>query len=66
MEEEDIEWVVRRLCLNHSGRPLSMRAENLHQWLIAATRDDTSDSTNWQNVVAIVQKEFHHRTMSKE
>ena len=32
-----------------------MRAEHLRQWLIAATRDDAPDATNWLKVVAITR-----------
>ena len=46
LEEEEINWAVRSLCLNRSGGPLGMRAEYLFQWLISATQDDTSDATN--------------------
>ena len=46
LEDKEISWVVRRLCLNHSGGPLGMRSEHLRQWMIAATREDTPDATN--------------------
>ena len=45
-EDEDIDWVVHRLCLNCSGGPSRMLAKHLHQWLIAAMRDDSPDATN--------------------
>ena len=37
-----------------------MRAENLHQWLIAATRDDDPDATNWLKVVTIMQAAYRY------
>ena len=43
-----------------------MRAEHLRQWLIAATWDDSLDSTNWQNIVDIVQAEFRDETLSEK
>ena len=58
LEDEDISWKVRRLCLKRSDRPSGMLAEHLHQWLIAATRDDSPDANNLQKVVDIVQSAF--------
>ena len=43
-----------------------MRAEHLRQWLIAATRDNSSDDTNWLKVVAIVQAAFQDRALAEE
>ena len=43
-----------------------MRAEHLHQWLVSATQYDTSDATNWQKVVAIMQVAFLDGTLSDE
>ena len=57
-EVEDIDWAVRRFHLNRSGGPSGMRAEHLIQWLIAVTRDDSPDDTNWLNVVTIVHAAF--------
>ena len=36
-----------------------MQAEHLHQWLIAATRDNSSGATNWLKVVATMQAALH-------
>ena len=43
-----------------------MQAEYLHQWMIAATPDDSPDATNWLKVVAIVQAGFHDGMMDEE
>ena len=43
-----------------------MRVEHLCQSLIAETRDDTPDATNWQKVVAIVQAAFRDGTLAEE
>ena len=43
-----------------------MRAEHLHQWLIAATQDDSPDATNCQKIIAIVQVEFCYGTLAEE
>ena len=43
-----------------------MQAEHLPQWLIAATRDDSPDATNWLKVVAIVQVALQDETLAKE
>ena len=43
-----------------------MRAERLHQWLIAAMRDDAPDATNWLKVVAIVQAVCRDGTLAEE
>ena len=43
-----------------------MRAEHLCQWLIAVTRDDAPDTTNWLKVVAIVQAAYHDGTLAEE
>ena len=43
-----------------------MRAENLRQWLISATRDDAPDTTNWLKVVAIVQVAYRDGTPAEE
>ena len=43
-----------------------MRAEHLRQWLIAATRDDAPDATNWMKVVAIVQASYSDGTPVEE
>ena len=43
-----------------------MRAEHLRQWLIATTRDNSPDATNWQKVVAILQTAFPEGTLAKE
>ena len=43
-----------------------MRSEHLRQWLIAETRDDAPDSTNWLKVVAIVQAAHHDGTLAEE
>ena len=63
LEDEEIAWVVRRLCLDRSGGPLGMRAEHLCQWLIAATRDDSPDTTNCLKAVTIVQAAFCDGTL---
>ena len=57
---------MRRLFLNRSRGPSVIRAEHLRQWLIAATRDNTPDATNWQKIVTIVQAEFSDGTLDKE
>ena len=64
--DKDITWEVRRLHLNRSDRPSVIRAEHLRQWLIAATWDDTPDSTNWQKVVSIVQAAFNAGALAEE
>ena len=66
LEDEEISWAVRRLCLNRSGGPSGMGAEHLRQWLIAAMWDDSPDATNWMEVVVIVQAEFQDGTLAKE
>ena len=43
-----------------------MRAEHLCQWMIAVTRDDTPDATNWLKVVVIVQAVYRDGMMSDE
>ena len=57
---------MRRLCLNRSGVFSGMIVENLLQWLISATQDESLDATNWQMVVAIAQAAFHDGTLDKE
>ena len=64
-EDKYITWALHRLCLNRLGGPLEMQAEHLHQWLIGATWDDTTDATNWQKVVAIVQAAFRDGMLDK-
>ena len=66
LEDKEITWAVRRLCLNRFVGPLGMPAEHLCQWLIYATREDTPDVINWHKVVAIIQAEFRDGTMEKE
>ena len=53
-EDEEIDWSVRRLCLNCSGGSSGMRSEHLRQWLIDAMQDDSTDATNWLEVVSIM------------
>ena len=65
-EDEEITWELRRLILTCLGVPSGMRAEHLCQWLIAETRDDSPDTTNWLNVVAIVQAAFQDGTLAEE
>ena len=65
-EDEYITWEVSRLCLNCSGGPSEMRVEHLCQWLVASTRDDSPDATNWHKVVAIVQAAFRDGAISDE
>ena len=55
-----------RLLLNRSGGPSGMRAEHLRQWLIAITRDDAPDATNWLKVVAIMQAAYCDGTLAEE
>ena len=43
-----------------------MLAEHLHQWLIAATRDDAPDATNWLKVITIVQAAYYDGTLAEE
>ena len=43
-----------------------MRSEHLHQWMIAATRDDLPDATNWLKVVSIIQSSFQDGTLAEE
>ena len=43
-----------------------MRAEHLCQWMIAETRDDAPDTTNWLKIVAIVQAAYCDRTLAEE
>ena len=43
-----------------------MRAEHLHQWLIAATLDNTPDATNWLNFVAIVQADLRDGMLAED
>ena len=43
-----------------------MREEHLLQWLIAATRDDAPDATNWLKVVAIMQAAYRDGTLAEE
>ena len=43
-----------------------MRAEHLHQWLIAETRDDVPDATNWLRVVSITQTAYRDGTPAEE
>ena len=64
-EDAEIAWAVHRLCLNRSGGPSGMRAEHLRQWLIYATRDNSSGATNWLKVVSIVQAAFQDGTLAK-
>ena len=66
LEDEYITCPVRRLCLNFSGGTSGMQAEHLRQWLIAETREDSPDTTNWMNVVAIVQAEFRDGMLAEE
>ena len=40
LEEEEIEWAVRRLQNNHAGGASRMRAEDLKGWLAAARTGD--------------------------
>ena len=44
LEYEDITWEVRRLCLTRSVSHSVIRAENIHQWLISATQDNSPDA----------------------
>ena len=64
-EDEDIAWAVCRIHLNRSVGPSIMQSEHLHQWLIAATFDDSTDATNWLKVVSIVQAAFQDGTLAK-
>ena len=43
-----------------------MRAVNLCQWLIAVTRDDSPDATNWLKVVSIAQEAFQDWNLANE
>ena len=43
-----------------------MRAEHLRQWLIATTRDDAPDTTNWLKVVAIMQAAYCDGMLAEE
>ena len=43
-----------------------MQEEHLRQWLIAATRDDAPEATNWLKVVAIVQAAYRDGTPVEE
>ena len=43
-----------------------MRPEHLYQWFHEAKRDDTTDTTNWQKVVSIVQSEIRDGMLSEE
>ena len=54
------------LFLNRSDGPSGMRAENLRQWLIAATWDNLTAATNFMKVVAIRQAAFQDGTLAKE
>ena len=65
-EDEDIDWSVRRICLNRTGGTSQMREEHLRQWLIAATWDGLPDATNWLKVVAILHSVFQDSTLSEE
>ena len=64
LEDEEISWAVRRLCLNCQDGPSGMQAEHLRQWLIDMTRDDSPDATNWMKVVVIVQTSFQDRMLA--
>ena len=46
---------VKCLCLNRSKGPLEMRADNFHQWLQEAMRENDPDFTNWEKLVVLVQ-----------
>ena len=66
LEDEDIAWAVRRICLNRSGGTSGIRAEHFLHWMIALIWDDFPDATNWQKVVAIVQETFCELTLVEE
>ena len=66
LENGDIRWEVCRIFLNCLGGPPRMRAGHLRQWLIDASQDETSDATNCQKVVAIMQLAFRDGTLAKE
>ena len=65
-EDENIAWAVRRLFRNRPGGLSGLRAVHLHQWSIAATRDDAPDAKNWLKFVVIVQEEFCDGTLAEE
>ena len=65
-EDEDITWAVHMLCLNRSGVPSGMQAEQLCWWLIAATWDDLPDVADWLQVFAIVQAVFRDGNLDEE
>ena len=43
-----------------------MQAEQLRQWMIATTYNNSPDATNWLKVVAIVQAAFQDGTLAEE
>ena len=43
-----------------------MRVEHLCQWLIATTRYNSPDATNWLKVVSVVQSAFQDGTLAEE
>ena len=61
-DDKEIAWAVRWIFWNRSGSPSGIRAEHLRQWLIAESRYNTPDTTNWLKVVTIVQTELRDGT----
>ena len=45
-EEGEIEWAVKRLRNNQSGRASRMRAEHIKGWLAVAQRAEKGDTTD--------------------
>ena len=63
--EADIVEEVKRLCLDRSGEPSGMRAENLCKWIQEAMREEDPDVSNWEKVVEILQAAFQEGSLSK-
>ena len=53
--EDEIAWVVRRICLNFYGVSSVMQVEQLRKWLRDMTWEDYTDNTHWRKVVGIIQ-----------
>ena len=57
-EEDEVDGVVRHLHLNRAGVPSSMWAEHIRSWLKSATWEDSTNSSQWEMVIGLIQTDF--------
>ena len=56
--EDEIADAVGRLKRGKAPGPTGIRSDHLKDWLAAARREETPDSTNWDTLVELVQHVF--------